>query len=54
MNDRFKLIKWWAQSILIGIPKIVCGFRDDGGVVKRLEEFDTESLPLISRVMPPK
>lgn len=42
---RFKLIKWWAQSFLIGVPKIVCGFRDDDGVVHRLEEFKTQDIP---------
>ncbi|KAI0242431.1 Decapping and exoribonuclease protein [Lamellibrachia satsuma] len=42
---RFKLIKWWAQSFLIGVPKIVSGFRDDDGVVHRLEEFKTQDIP---------
>ena len=36
---RFKLIKWWAQSYLVAIPEIVCGFRDNDGVVHRLESF---------------
>ena len=25
---RYKLIKWWAQSYLAGVPKVICGFRD--------------------------
>jgi len=41
---RFKLLKWWAQSFLVGIPKIVCGFRDDDGIVKNLQHFKTTSL----------
>ncbi|XP_046579126.1 decapping and exoribonuclease protein-like [Haliotis rubra] len=42
---RYKLIKWWAQSFLIGIEKIVCGFRDDDGIVHSLEEFATQGIP---------
>lgn len=26
---RFKSMKWWAQSFIVGIPKIVVGYRDD-------------------------
>jgi RAT1-interacting protein len=42
---RYKLLKWWAQSFLIGVPKIVCGFRDDDGIVKKLETFRTLDIP---------
>ena len=34
-------MKWWAQSFLVGVPKIVCGFRDDEGIVKSLQHFKT-------------
>ncbi|XP_056437818.1 decapping and exoribonuclease protein [Gadus chalcogrammus] len=30
---RFKLLKWWAQSFLPGVPRIVAGFRDPDGLV---------------------
>lgn len=46
---RFKLIKWWAQSFLVNVPEIVCGYRDDDGVVRRLESFHTNKLPLIAK-----
>ncbi|XP_053382084.1 decapping and exoribonuclease protein-like [Mercenaria mercenaria] len=46
---RFKLIKWWAQSFLVGIPEIVCGYRDDDGIVHRLESFSTKELPEIAK-----
>ncbi|XP_057673610.1 decapping and exoribonuclease protein isoform X2 [Corythoichthys intestinalis] len=36
---RFKLLKWWAQSFLPGVPRIVAGFRDDNGVVVSVETF---------------
>ncbi|KAL5017823.1 hypothetical protein ScPMuIL_003545 [Solemya velum] len=42
---RFKLIKWWAQSFLVGIEKIVAGYRDDDGVVHRLETLETMRIP---------
>ncbi|XP_049600209.1 decapping and exoribonuclease protein [Syngnathus scovelli] len=36
---RFKLLKWWAQSFLPGVPRVVAGFRDDRGVVVSVETF---------------
>ncbi|KAM3863889.1 decapping and exoribonuclease protein-like [Diretmus argenteus] len=36
---RFKLLKWWAQSFLPGVPRIVAGFRDHEGVVVAVETF---------------
>lgn len=42
---KFKLIKWWAQSFLVGIPTIICGYRDDGGVVRSLEKMETLKIP---------
>ncbi|XP_047428211.1 decapping and exoribonuclease protein [Mugil cephalus] len=36
---RFKLLKWWAQSFLPGVPRVVAGFRDHDGVVVSLETF---------------
>lgn len=42
---RYKLMKFWAQSFLSGLPKIVVGHRDDGGVVRYLKEYETSSIP---------
>ena len=42
---RFKLIKFWAQSFLIGIGRIIVGFKDQQGVVRRLEEYPTMKIP---------
>lgn len=36
---RFKLLKWWAQSFLPGVPQVVAGFRDQDGVVVNIETF---------------
>lgn len=40
-----KLLKFWAQSFLLGVPKIVVGFRDRDGMLLRLEELETHGLP---------
>lgn len=40
-----KLLKFWAQSFLLGVPTIIVGFRDQYGIVHRLEELDTASIP---------
>ncbi|RJE21295.1 hypothetical protein PHISCL_06364 [Aspergillus sclerotialis] len=41
-----KLLKFWAQSFLLGVPKIIVGFRDQQGIIRRLEELETSSLPV--------
>ena len=50
-RDRFKyerkLLKFWAQSFLLGVPKIIVGFRDQNGILRRLEEVETSSLPVM-------
>lgn len=46
---RFKLIKWWAQSKLVGIPRVVAGFRDQDGVVNSLKTFSVEEIPSIGK-----
>jgi len=40
-----KLMKFWIQSFLLGVPKIIVGFRTPDGILKRVEEMDTASLP---------
>ena len=40
-----KLLKFWAQSFLLGVPKIVVGYRSQQGILERLEELDTQSIP---------
>ncbi|BFZ18016.1 hypothetical protein BsWGS_21055 [Bradybaena similaris] len=44
---KFKLISWWAQSVVVGIPRVVCGFRDDNGVVQTLENYSIHEIPRI-------
>lgn len=40
-----KLLKFWAQSFLLGVPKIIVGFRSKEGILRRLEEVETKNLP---------
>ncbi|KAI2044845.1 decapping endonuclease targeting mRNA [Ophidiomyces ophidiicola] len=40
-----KLLKFWAQSFLLGVPKIIVGFRDEHGILRRLEEMTTHEIP---------
>ncbi|EFX83760.1 hypothetical protein DAPPUDRAFT_100371 [Daphnia pulex] len=42
--NRFKSMKWWAQSFIVGISKIVVGYQDDDGIVSRLETMDVNQL----------
>ena len=44
-----KTLKWWAQSFLVGIRKILCGFRDDDGIVHSLEDYPIQKLPEIGK-----
>lgn len=46
---RYKLIKWWAQSYLAGVPKIICGYRDHNGQVKEFQTFNTLAIPRLVR-----
>ncbi|XP_014327938.1 decapping and exoribonuclease protein [Xiphophorus maculatus] len=41
---RFKLLKWWAQSFLPGVPRVVAGFRDHDGTVVSVETFQISKI----------
>ncbi|KAI4178555.1 MAG: hypothetical protein L6R41_008334 [Letrouitia leprolyta] len=40
-----KLLKFWIQSFLLGVPKIIVGFRSKEGVLQSLEELETAQIP---------
>lgn len=40
-----KLLKFWAQSFLLGVPSITVGFRSKKGVLRGLQTFNTHDLP---------
>ena len=37
-------MKWWAQSFLGGIPRIVVGLRSDDGIVTDITSYNTQTL----------
>ncbi|KAF9186651.1 hypothetical protein BGZ51_001839 [Haplosporangium sp. Z 767] len=47
--ERHKLLKFWAQSFLPGVPTIIVGFRDDDGNVVSVETFKTMEIPRLVR-----
>lgn len=38
-------MKFWIQSFLLGVPKIIVGSRNQDGVLTRIEEIETEKIP---------
>ncbi|KAI4327206.1 hypothetical protein L6164_019694 [Bauhinia variegata] len=42
--EREKLLKFWIQSFLAGVPYIVIGFRDDSGRLVRTERLRTKDI----------
>lgn len=40
-----KMCRFWAQSFLLGVPKIIVGFRTVHGHLERLEEWKTLDIP---------
>lgn len=42
---RLKMFKWWAQCYLIGIPSVVCGYRDDNLMVREMEILQVSEMP---------
>ncbi|GLV41797.1 Rat1 Interacting Protein 1 [Carabus blaptoides fortunei] len=44
----FKFIKWWAQSYLVNVKQVHCGFRDRNGIVTEILPFNVKDLPRLS------
>ncbi|VFR02190.1 unnamed protein product [Cuscuta campestris] len=42
--EREKLLKFWIQSFIAGVPFIVVGFRDDNGCLLRIEKMQTNEI----------
>lgn len=42
---KYKMIKWWAQSFLSGVPQIVVGYRDDTDSIVELKTIKTADIP---------
>lgn len=46
---RHRFLKYWIQSYLAGVRTVVLGYRDDGGILRNFEEFETASFPRLAR-----
>ncbi len=44
-NFERKLMKYWIQSFLLGVPKIIVGFRSRDGVLVKIQELETHAIP---------
>ncbi|WPG98875.1 Hypothetical protein R9X50_00167400 [Acrodontium crateriforme] len=40
-----KMLRFWAQSFLLGVPTIAVGFRTPNGHLTRIQELQTQKLP---------
>jgi len=47
--EKFKLLKFYCQSYLAGVPNILVGFRDDEGVIMKTQIFETTKIPQLIR-----
>jgi RAT1-interacting protein len=43
--EQQKLLKFWAQSFLLGIPKILVGFRSERNILASLQTLETTKIP---------
>ncbi|KAL1575567.1 protein RAI1 [Candida albicans P57072] len=47
-----KLFKAWCQCFLMGVTKIIYGFRDNNLILKNVELFNTEEIPILIKNNP--
>lgn len=47
--EQFKLLKIYIQSFLLAIPRVLIGFRNDAGILKSMEVFETLQIPRMVR-----
>ncbi|KAF2474284.1 HLA class III protein Dom3z [Lindgomyces ingoldianus] len=40
-----KLLKFWAQSFLLGVAKVIVGFRSAQGILRSVEMYETNQIP---------
>ena len=43
--EQHKLLKFWAQSFLLGVPRIIVGFRSDANTLASLQTLETMKIP---------
>lgn len=43
--EKYKLLKFWAQSYLLNVPNVIIGFRDEDGYVQKIQTMNTNKIP---------
>eukprot|EP00057_Strongylocentrotus_purpuratus_P008445 XP_011662919.1 PREDICTED: uncharacterized protein LOC577714 [Strongylocentrotus purpuratus] len=47
---KFKMLEWWSQAYIAGIPEVLCGMRDDRNhEITSVKKFDVKKLSEMSR-----
>jgi len=52
VNFEKKLFKTWAQCFLLGIGKVIYGFRDDNLILRSVEQYKVEEIPVMFKSNP--
>lgn len=47
-----KLFRTWAQCFLLGIPRVIYGFRDENLILRSVEEYRVDEIPLMLKTNP--
>lgn len=47
---KFKILLWWTQCYLTNTKHVLCGFRDDVGVVHKLTIYDVKQIIELAKV----
>lgn len=45
MFKRHVMLAWWAQCRLAGVPRAICGYRNDDGILVNIEDIDVNDMP---------
>lgn len=51
-NFNRKLMKYWIQSFLLGVPRIVVGFRTRDGILVEAKDIETRRIPEMVNAYP--
>lgn len=52
LNFEKKLFKTWCQCFLMGVGKVIYGFRDDQFILRNVEIYQTEEIPMLIKDNP--
>lgn len=52
VNFEKKLYRTWAQCFLLGINRVIYGFRDDNLILRSIEQFKVEEIPVLLKSNP--